>query len=472
MNLRFITALFCLGQICLLNACTLAPEYIRPDAPVPPEWPKGQAYNAEEQQGDSPFGGALRWEEFFTDDHLRTLIALALANNRDLRIAALNVELSRALYGIQRDALYPSVYATGNASKTRASGQLTEPGQTRSSERYSLSLGSIAWEIDFFGRIRSLKDKALEEYIASEHAQSSAQILLVSAVADAYLALAADRENLALAESTLQTQKATFSMVQRQFDLGIANDLSLRQAQTQVETARRAVAGYTQQVARDENALTILLGGIPVPRELLPSDLGSISPLRNISAGTSSEVLLSRPDVLQAEAALRAVNAEIGAARAAFFPRITLTTSYGTASEELGGLFNSHTGTWSYAPQITMPIFDARTWSALKATKVQREIAVTNYERTVQNAFREVADALAVRGTVNEQLAAQQALVDALAEVHRLSLQRYEKGIDSYLSALDAQRFLFAGQQALIGFHLASLASQVRFYAVLGGGAQ
>ena len=290
---------------------------------------------------------------------------------------------------------------------------LSTTGNATTVERYDVNLGITSWEIDFFGRIRSLKDQALEEYLATEQARRSAQILLVSAVAHAYLTLAADREALKLAQTTLETQQAAYDLIQQRYDVGLATELDLRRAQTQVDTARGDVARYTQQVAQDENALNLLLGS-PAPSELLPADLSSVAPPREISPGLSSEVLLRRPDILGAEHLLKAANANIGAARAAFFPRISLTTAIGTASDELSGLFKSGSGTWSFAPQIVMPIFDARTWSALKVTKVEKEIAVTQYEKAIQTAFREVADALAVRGTVDEQLSAQQSLFDAL----------------------------------------------------------
>jgi multidrug efflux system outer membrane protein len=236
-----------------------------------------------------------------------------------------------------------------------------------------------------------------------------------------------------------------------------------------VDTARGDVARYTQLAAQDENVLNLLVGSPMLPA-LLPSDLGGVSPPQEISPGLSSELLLRRPDVLAAEHGLKAANANIGAARAAFFPRISLTTAIGTASADLSGLFKSGQGTWSFAPQIVMPIFDARTWSAYDVTKVEKEITVAQYEKAIQTAFREVADALAVRGTVNQQVEAQQSLVDAVAETYRLSNARYTKGIDSYLSVLDAQRSLYAAQQGLIVLHLARLVNQVTLYNVLGGG--
>jgi multidrug efflux system outer membrane protein len=291
----------------------------------------------------------------------------------------------------------------------------------------------------------------------------------VSAVAIAYFTRAADQQNLNLAASTLETQEAAYQLIRKRYDVGLVSELDLRRAQSQVETARGDVARTTQLAAQDENALNLLVGS-PLPRSLLPSELGSVSPPQEISPGLSSERLLRRPDVLAAEHRLKAANANIGAARAAFFPRISLTTTIGTASAALSGLFKSGQDTWSFVPQITLPIFDARTWSAYEVTKLEREIAVAQYEKAIQTAFREVADALAVRGTVNQQIAAQQSLVDAVAETYRLSNARYTKGIDSYLGVLDAQRSLNAAQQGLIVLHLARLVNRVTLYKVLDWG--
>jgi multidrug efflux system outer membrane protein len=337
-------------------------------------------------------------------------------------------------------------------------------------EQYSVNFGISSWEIDFFGRIRSLKDRALEEYLATDQARRSAQILLVSTVANAYLALAADRETLNLVASTLETQEASYNLIRKRYDVGVVSGLDLHRAQSQADIARGDVARYTQLVAQDENALNLLVGA-PMSAALLPAELGSVSPPKEIFPGLSSELLLRRPDVLAAEHRLKATNANIGAARAAFFPRISLTTAIGTASAELSGLFQSGSGTWSFAPQIALPIFDARTWSAYDVTKVEREISVAQYEKAIQTAFKEVADALAVQGTVNRQIAAQQSLVNAAAETYRLSNMRYTKGIDNYLGVLDAQRSLYAAQQGLIVLRLARLTNRVSIYKVLGGGA-
>lgn len=454
----------------LAAGCTLAPKYSRPAAPVPPAWPSGPAYAAGMPTHAVP-APDLDWREFFTDERLRHLVGLALTNNRDLRLALQNVERARALYGIQRAGLFPVAEATGSASRQRVPADLSSSGSRQTLSRYDAKLGIASWELDFFGRIRSLKDRALEEFLATDQARRGAQILLVSSVANAWLALAADREALELAQTTLEAQQAAYDLIKRRYDLGLVPELDLFRAQSPLETARRDVAIYTQQVAKDRNALD-LLAGLPVPPDLLPPELSAVSAPREISPGVPSEILLRRPDIAQAEHLLKAANADIGAARAAFFPRISLTAAIGTASGELDGLFKSGSGTWSYAPQIVLPIFDARTWSAHKAAKVQRELAVTQYEKAIQSAFREVADALAVRGTVDQQLAAQQALVQASEATYELARSRYEKGLDSYLSVLDAQRTLFAARQVLVFLRFEKLASQVSLYSVLGGGWQ
>lgn len=459
-----------LGVIVVFGGgCTLAPEYTRPKAPIPVNWPSGAAYKETKTAPAAPAASELNWQEFFTDERLKKVIETALNNNRDLRIAALNVERARAIYGIQRAELLPTLNAIGSVSKQRTSSDLSRPGEPRTSEQYDVNLGILSWEIDFFGRLRSLKDRALEEYLATEQGMHSARILLVSEVASVYLTLAADRESLRLSQSTLETQQASYDLIRRRYEIGIATELDLCQAQSRVDASRVDIALLTRQVAQDENALN-LLAGSPIPGALLPTDLGTINPPQEISPGVSSEVLLRRPDILQAENLLKATNANIGAARAAFFPRISLTAAIGTASSELSGLFNSGTGTWNYASQVVMPIFDARTWPALKATKVEREIALAQYEKTIQTAFKEVANALAQRGTVGDQLTAQQSLVDATAVTYRLSEARYQKGVDSYLGVLDAQRSLYGAQQGLIAVRLSKLTNLVTLYKVLGGG--
>lgn len=460
-----------LGMALIPAGCTLAPKYTRPKAPITTEWPSGAAYAKNQATPNLSDVQQLKWREFFSDEKLQQVIGTALTNNRDLRLAVLNVERTRAMYGIQRAGVLPTINAVGSGSKQSVPADLSNGGRRQTIERYDANLGVAAWEIDFFGRIRSLKERALKEYLATEQARRSAQILLVSSVAHAYLALGADRENLKLSQTTLESQQGAYDLIKRRQQRGLIPDLDLYRAQAQVEVARGDVARFTQLVAQDENALNLLVG-TNVSATLLPEELGSVTHLKEIQPGLPSEVLLRRPDVVQAEHLLRAANADIGAARAAFFPRVSLTATIGTASSDLSGLFKAGSGAWSYAPQIVMPIFDARTWSAHKAAKVQQEIAVAQYERAIQGAFREVADTLAVRGTVDQQVAAQQSLVHAVAETYRLSNSRYEKGLDSYLSVLDAQRSLYAAQQGLVSLRMAKLANHVSLYAVLGGGWQ
>ena len=459
--------LLLIGIIFFAAGCTMIPEYNRPEAPVPAKWPSGPAYKQTPQSARAV--EELSWRQFFTDERLQTVIASALQNNRDLRLAALNVERARALYRIQRAELLPTIDASGSGSRERKPAALSNSESPKTTDLYRADLGISYWEIDFFGRIRSLEKSALEQYLATEQARRSAQILLISEVANTYLTLAADRENLQLAQSTLVNQQAAHYLIKRRFDTGLASELDLRQVQAQVDAVRVSVALYTQLAAQAKNALELLVGS-SVPAELLPEGLNSVIPLPDVSPGTTSEVLLSRPDILQAENLLKAANANIGAARAAFFPRIALTTSVGTVSNDLSGLFDSGTGAWIYGAQMVMPIFDARTWPALNASKVDKEIAVAQYERAIQGAFREVADALAQWGTIDDQMNAQQSLVDATLAAYQLANIRYTKGIDTYLNVLVAQRALYVSQQGLIATRLSKLANQVRLYEVLGGG--
>ncbi|MCD6304666.1 MAG: efflux transporter outer membrane subunit [Deltaproteobacteria bacterium] len=460
-----------IGIVFFFGGCSLAPEYTQPKAPIPTRWPQGAAYKDAETPAGTSTVPDFKWEDFFTDKRLQKIIETSLSNNRNLRLAALNVERARALYGIQRAELFPALNAGGSGSKQRVPADLSTTGKSITMEEYSVNLGIASWELDFFGRIRSLKDRALEEYLATEEARRSAQVALVAEVARAYLTLAADRSNLKLARSTLETQQASYRLIKRRFELGLATELDLRQAQTRVDAAQRDIARFMQYAAQDQNALN-LLAGSSVPDELLPADLDSVSSFKGISPGLSSEVLLNRPDIVAAEHRLKGAYAFIGAARAAFFPRISLTASAGTASADLSGLFKSGSGVWNFIPQISMPIFDPRVWAALRVSKADREIALAQYEKAIQTAFKEVADSLAVQGTINQQVAAQKSLVRATEETYRLSNIRYEKGIDTYLNVLVAQRSLYAQQQALIDLRLLGRVSHVRLYAVLGGGGE
>jgi multidrug efflux system outer membrane protein len=448
--------------------CTLTPKYTRPQAPVPADWPIGAAYKeAKAANGDAVAGP--NWQNFFVDEKLRKVIELAIANNRDLRIAALNIEKTRAIYQIQRSELLPKVNASATASKERVPGILSGAGHSQTTELYNVNLGISSWELDFFGRIRSLKDQALEQYLATEQARNSAQISLVAEVASAYLTLAADRELKKLAHDTLTAQEATYTLIQRRFDVGASSELELRQVQTQVDAARVDIARYSGQVAADENLLTLLVGS-SISASLLPTDMNMVVVMNDIAPGLPSDVLQHRPDILQAEHLLKGANANIGAARAAFFPRIALTTSIGTTSDELSGLFKSGSDTWLFAPQITVPIFDSRVRGGFEVVKAEHAIFLAQYEKAIQNAFREVADALVQRQTVTDQLDAQSSLAKAAAQAYFLSNARYTKGIDSYLSVLDSQRSMYGAQQGLITIRLIRLTNLATLYKVLGGG--
>jgi multidrug efflux system outer membrane protein len=450
----------------------MAPRYEQPAAPVPAIWPNGPSYKPETARpADKPVA-EIPWNEFFVDQKLQKLIDLALKNNRDMRVAILNIERSRAQYQIRRADLIPKVDATGGASFQRVPESLSTTGRAMTTEQYNVGLGVASYELDLFGRVGSLKDQALEQYLATEQASRSVQISLVSQVAATYLTLAADRERLQLAKETLSSQQESYGLTKSRYDAGVSSSLVLNQARTTVDAARVDISRFTTLVAQDENALALVVGS-PVPADLSPATLTeTLTALKEIAPGMPSDVLLARPDILQAEGQLKGANANIGAARAAFFPRITLVSSIGFGSNDLAALFNPGSFAWKFAPQITLPIFDSGSNKAgLTVAKVDRDIAVAQYEKSIQTAFREVADALAQRGTIDEQLAAQQSLTDATSESFRLSQARFDKGVDSYLAVLDSQRSLYGAQQNLIGTRLARLTNQVTLYKVLGGGA-
>lgn len=452
-----------LSLAALTGCVSMAPRYRVPEAPVPKAW------SAE----TTPAGRAaadLAWQDFFVDRRLRQVLDLALRNNRDLRIAALNAERARAAYRIQRADLLPRVSAIGQGTKQRLPASVSGTGQALVVEQDAVSVGVSAWELDLFGRVRSLKNQALEQYLATEQARNGAQIALLGEVASTYLALAADRENLQLAQDTLANQEASAKLIRRRFEVGASSELDVHRAQVSVETARGDVARYTRAVALDGNTLRLLVGS-EVPADWLPEALGSAPALQDLAPGLPSETLARRPDILAAEHQLKAANANIGAARAAFFPRITLTSSLGTMGSELSGLFKTGSDTWAFSPQVVLPIFDTGARRAnLKAAHAGRDLALAQYEKALQVAFREVADALVQRDTLGDQLAAQTALVQALEGAHRLAQARYTAGLDGYLSVLDAQRSLYAAQQGLIVLRQAKAGSLIGLYKVLGGG--
>ena len=449
--------------VVLAGCSSLAPHYERPAAPVPAVFPTASA--------TGQAAADIDWRDFFADAKLRSLIDLALANNRDLRVAVLNIAQARAQYRVQDASIWPTLNATGSGSASRTPASLSSTGQAVVGHQYSANIGTSAYELDLFGRVRSLNDQALQTYLATAEARRSTQISLVAEVASAYLTWSADLDRLALARQTLQSQSDTYGLTQRRFELGTDSALTLRQQQTSVESARVDVASYTAQVALDQNALALLLG-TAVPAELTPTGLATrVSALPDLPAGLPSDLLQRRPDILQAEHTLQAASFNIGAARAAFYPRISLTASAGSSSNDLSGLFKAGSGAWSFVPQITLPLFDGGANQAnLDIATVTRDINVAQYEKAIQTAFREVADALAQRSNLGDQLSAQQALVDATADSFKLSDARFQRGVDSYLDVMLAQRSLYTAQQGLIGTQLSRLANEVTLYKVLGGG--
>jgi multidrug efflux system outer membrane protein len=460
------------GKRCALAAalglaaggCSLAPRYERPDAPVAGSWP------AEAPTAD-PSAAGLGWRDVFGDPRLQALVALALENNRDLRVAALNVELTRARYRIQRAEQLPSVAANASATTQRVPADLTSSGRATTGTAWTVGAGVSAFELDLFGRVRSLSAAALEQYLATEEARRSAHLSLVAAVATQYLAGRAFDDEVALARQTLETVEASYALTQRSYEAGRTSELDVRTAEAQVQTARFNLSTAAQQRAQAENALVLLVGQ-PLPPDLpAPLPLEAQALVSELPVGVPSEVLQRRPDILAAEHALKSANASIGAARAAFFPSITLTAFGGTSSAELTGLFGGGSAAWSFTPRINVPLF---TGGALRASldvaEVRKSVQVAQYERAIQQAFREVADALVARAALEEQLGAEQARVDAEQRRYHLSDLRYRKGVDSYLTVLTAQRDLFTAQQQLIQSRVARFANLVELYRALGGG--
>lgn len=447
-----------------LAGCTMAPSYERPAAPVAAEFPDAGGVAAATIAD-------IQWREFYADPKLRELIDLALTNNRDLRVAILNIDQARAQYRIQRSQSFPQLDAVGNQSVNRIPASVSQTGQSMTTRQLSANIALSAYELDLFGRVRSLNGQALEQFLATGEARKAAQISLISEVANTYLTWAADLEQLALAQQTLKSQTDSYELTKRRFELGSASELTLRQIQTSVDTARVNVATYTRLIAQDRNALVLLLG-TAVPEQLTPASLtDTVSTVAELPAGLPSDLLSRRPDILQAEHELKAANFNIGAARAAFYPRITLTGSAGSSSNDLNGLFDAGSGAWSFVPQINVPLFAGGANRAnLDAANVGRQIEVAQYEQAIQTAFREVADALAERNTLGDQLAARQSLVEATSTSFRLSQARFERGVDSYLDVLDSQRSLYTAQQGLIDARLQKLTNTVTLYKALGGG--
>jgi multidrug efflux system outer membrane protein len=455
----------------------MEPHYQRPAAPVPPTW-AGSAAGAQDKESVADLG----WRQFFPDPVLQRLVAIALANNRDLRVAVLNVQAAQAQYRIQRADLFPTISATGLEEVEKypagvlgtgtggASTGTPVPGGT-TIRFFEAGVGFTSYELDLFGKIRSLNHAALEVYFENAETRRSSQLTLVAEVASAYLAILADETILKVTRDTLDSQTASYDLTKKSLDAGTTTALALRQAATTVDTARANLAEYTRQAAQDRNALMLLLG-TPIPEDIVFStDINAETMSADLPVGVPSEVLTRRPDVLAAEHQLISANADIGAARAAFFPSITLTGNYGTASTQLSGLFKRGSSAWTFSPQISVPIFAGGANVAnLDLSKIEKNVYIAQYEKALQSAFREVDDALAARKTLDDQLAAQRALLDDSSESYRLADMRFRNGVDSFLPVLDAQRALYSAQQAVVGLELQRLQNMATLYKALGGG--
>lgn len=460
-----------------LGGCNMAPRYARPAGAVPPALPQGGVYPS--AASDAADVSAIGWRDFFTDARLHDVIALGLDNNRDLRLAAANVVQARAQYRVRRADLLPAINATGSASignnRGISNGMNTgaTPAGDPTVEIYQANVGISAFELDLWGRLRNLNTAALEQYFATQEAQRAARISLIAEIASAWLTLGADRDQLAIARDTLESTRQSLDLTRAQFRVGTISELEVRQADTSYQAARNDIAALQAQVAQDRNALDLLVGG-PIPDALLPETLGPQDhTLAQLPSDLNSAVLLRRPDVLGAEHRLIASNANIGAARAAMFPTISLTASFGSISPALSNLFGPNTQGWSVAPSATLPIFNFGRGSAnLAAVKAARDGAVASYEKTLQAAFRDVADALATRGTIDEQLGARAARADSAVVAARLADARYRAGVDSFLTSLDAQRTAYAARRDLVTTRLNRATNLVSLYRALGGGLQ
>ncbi|MBN2751319.1 MAG: efflux transporter outer membrane subunit [Rhodospirillaceae bacterium] len=463
-------ALLCATIVGLVSGCSLIPDMTTPAMPVAKTWPQGPAYDSSKTKPQEDIAD-LGWNAVFQSPQLQHLITTAVQNNRDLRIAALRVESARAAYQITESDLYPQINGTGSRTRSRTPAELSSSGRAITASQYSVGVGVTAFELDFFGRLRSLETQALEAFLATKEAQIDAQIALVAEVANAWLTLQADNRQLRLTKETLASRQASLDLTTARFRNGVATQLDIAQARTALETARVNLAMYTRAVAQDRNALEIL-----VCTPLQDADVADLdAPFTDVvtvpEIGVSSEVLLRRPDIREAEHQLRAANANIGAARAAFFPSISLTGNLGVASTKLGSLFEGASRSWSFGPEISVPIFTAgRNQANLDVAKADRDIAVATYEKAIQTAFKEVANALAARKTMIDQLDAQKNLVASSQDSLDLSQARYDRGISSYLDVLDSQRSLYSAQQTQIDLERAQLTNLVGLYKALGGG--
>ena len=442
--------------VLLMTGCTMVPKYERPAAPMAAQYPGVN-------QTNTSAAATLSWTNYFADERLKQLIELALNNNNDFQVAVLNVEQSQAQYRITWSASLPTVNASGSYQKAHANGV--------TADQWSASLGSTAYEVDLFGRVRSLNRQALEQYFATVEGKRNAQVSLVAEVATEYFTLRQTEEQIALAKQTLQTVQDSYTLNQATFDAGASSELDLRTAEGQVQTAKINLLTYERARAQAENYLVLLIGQ-PMPTNLPPSRaFNDTNLLADIPAGLPSGLLQQRPDILEAEHTLKAANANIGAARAAFFPTITMTASVGSTSAEFEKLFGGGTGVWSFSPQVTLPIFTAgQNLASLDAAKVSKRIDVQNYMKAIETAFREVADALVASRSYTEQIGEESLLITAQQRRFELANLRYRQGDDSYLNVLSAQQDLYNAQQDLLQARFRQLTSQISLYKAVGGG--
>ncbi len=455
----------------ILAGCSMTPSYEQPVVPVPEHYPTGEAYPERHANNThQTVAASIGWRDFYTDPVLLQLINHALKNNHDFKVTALNVEATEAQYRIRRADRLPQVSVTAESASQRLPSDLAY-----NSHMYQVGVGSIAWEVDLWGRIRSLSDQALQNYLASKEVQTASQLSLVSAVANAYLAYKSDQETLGLTKATLATQQKSYDLTKKLVDAGSATRFDLRQAEIGLRTAQTNYAKFLRITAQDRNALMLLLGS-PLTQELAAQldqspKIPDLVVMQDIPVGLPSDLLQRRPDIRAAEHKLQAANANIGAARAAFFPSITLTSSVGTASSSLDNLFSAGTGAWSFMPKINWAIFSAGLNQAnLDRSHIMKQIEVINYDKSIQTAFREVADGLAGQSTLDEQIKLQQQMIAASQDTYKLATLRFDAGEDNYLAVLDSQRTLYASQQALIQTRLERLNNQINLYKALGGG--
>lgn len=453
----------------IVAGCATAPQYERPDNPTSASWPKGNAYTISDRAGKA---SEIAWKDYFKSENMKTLIERTLNNNRDMRVAVLNIQAAQAAYRIQRSESLPTINAGASATRANVPENASTTGAEYTSTSVSANVGVTAYELDFFGRVKNLNQKALESFYATEEAKNSTQLTLIAETANAYLTYLADKKQLKLAENTLEANKKTLEVVSKSFEAGAVSKTDVYQAESTVESSKAAIAIYKRLTAQDKNALVLLTGSSVDDVADSGETIDTISFMENLPEGIPSEVLLSRPDIKAAEHKIKAANADIGAARAAFYPKITLTGSMGLASDSLSTLFQSGSAlAWNFTPSVTIPIFNrGRTKANLEVAEVSEKIAAAQYEKALQTAFKEASDQLAARGTYRTQLDAQNAYVGSVAKTYELSELRYKNGVIGFLPLLDAQRSLYAAQQSAISVKQQYLSNLVNLYKVLGGG--